>query len=59
MKVKALNRIFVHGFVHDIGEVFEIPDEEAKAFGKSVEVIEKNLSKPLKDKMIKKPIKKK
>lgn len=58
MKTKILNRLFIHGVIHEPGEIIDLSEDDIKALGKSVEVIEKHLNKPPKDKMIKKSTKK-
>jgi len=58
MKTKILTRLFIHGIIHEPGEIIDLFEDDIKALGKSVEVIDKNLSKPPKDKMIKKSTKK-
>lgn len=52
MKVKAKVRILEKGIIYEPGEVFETTPERAKALGRFVQVLEKAVEKPPKDKMI-------
>ena len=52
MKVKTLVKLFIHGVIYETGEIVDLSKDDIKALGKSVEVIEKQLNKPPKDKMI-------
>ena len=52
MKVKAKVKILEKGVIYEPGEVFETTPERAKALGRFVQVLEKAVEKPPKDKMV-------
>ena len=60
MKVRFLINALEGGTLYKIGDIADIPDKRVKDYGPDVEIIEeKDIEKPPKDKMIKKPKKKK
>ena len=56
MKVRFLINAFEGGTLYKIGDIADIPDKRVKDYGPDVEIIEeKDIEKPPKNKMIKKP----
>jgi hypothetical protein len=55
MKVKTLQRIYINGVIYDADKVIDVSEDVAKALGNMIKILEH----PPKDKMIKKPPKKK